>query len=157
MKKYILILATVFLTLASCKKETIEPAVQEPDPVAATEYSVEFVAYSSSGYNTDIDVYDGNTLVGNLSGYTTILFGNDIYNLTTSQGGLSYNVVLGQGENINIRNAAGDTLIMFGGNFALNGNELDLPDGFSTNTGNAIRVQPINDGTDLLISIESGI
>ena len=164
MKKSILLLAIGMLALTSCKKETLEPVAPEPTvttpttPTAA-DNSIEFIVYDGSGsgtaYNTNLDVYDGTTLVGNLSNHTTTLYDDDLYSVTASQGGLSLEAVVGQGENINIRNAAGDTLVMFGGNFALDAGQLDLPDGFSTTGNTAIRLQSINSGADLIMSIES--
>jgi len=159
MKKSILLLAVGLLTFASCKKDApLEPAeenvVTTPTPTAA-DNSIEFIVYNGSGYNTNLDVYDGTTLVGNLSNYTTTLYDDDLYSVTTSQGGLSLDAVVGQGENINIRNAAGDTLVMFGGNFEIDAGQLDVPDGFSTTGNTAVRLQSINSGADLIMSIES--
>ena len=88
MKKYILILATVFLTLASCKKEAIEPT-PEPQPVVTTsEYSVSIAAFDLSGFDNDLIVVFNSDTLGNLQDAETPE-GTDYESLYLSGGTIS--------------------------------------------------------------------
>jgi len=114
MKKYILILATVFLTLASCKKEAIEPE-PEPQPVAATQYTIKFLAGDySAAYYTDIVIKVNGDSVGVLSSATTTMDDAGVSSAYEASGvfpnSLSTQVDLGSSYNIEAFTLSGDLI-----------------------------------------------
>jgi hypothetical protein len=116
MKKYILILVAAFLTLASCKKEAIEPT-PEPQPVAATQYTIKFLAgdYSIVHY-TDIVIKVNGDSIGVLSSTTTnmdIVGVAEYYDVNgefPNTGALSFSANLGTLYNIEAFTLFGDPI-----------------------------------------------
>lgn len=172
MKNILFLFLVVSIGFSSCKKKVngctdstatnynIEATDDDgsctyPEPVPAVEYSIEFVAYQATGYNTDLNVYDGSTLIGNLSNHTTTLFQDDIWNVTSTQGGLIYVTPLGTAELVRIENQAGDTLIQFDGGITNADGIIETESGFIIGQGQSVRSQSINNNTTLLISVEA--
>ena len=114
MKKYILILVAAFLTLASCKKEAIEPT-PEPQPVAATQYTIKFLAGDySAAYYTDIVIKVNGDSVGVLSSATTTMNSEGVNTAYNASGvfpnSLSVDVDLGSSYNIEAFTLSGDLI-----------------------------------------------